>query len=171
MILRMPPGFAEAHPGSNVLAAEVVANLIRTGGALDARAFEIARSVGLPSTAAIGVLDALSRSPAGLEPSVIAEKILVSRPSASGVLDTLEKRGFAVRRPHPETRRRVLVHITDEGSAVLASMLGELHRAQRQWTAGLDDVDKEQLLQLLGVLQAVVLPSAEREWPQAPAEE
>src|ERR1700690_3207565 len=38
-----------------------------------------------------------------------------TRPTMTGIVDTLEKKGFVVRRPNPDDRRSLLVCLTDTG--------------------------------------------------------
>jgi DNA-binding MarR family transcriptional regulator len=44
-------------------------------------------------------------------PNYISERLIVSRTTVTGVLDTLVKRGLVRREPHPTDRRMVLVHL------------------------------------------------------------
>ncbi len=53
--------------------------------------------------------------------SVLAERLEVSRPSVTALVDGLVERGWVERRESPDDRRRVLHQITDEGRSVLSS--------------------------------------------------
>jgi DNA-binding MarR family transcriptional regulator len=44
-------------------------------------------------------------------PNYISERLIVSRATVTGVLDTLVKRGLVRREPHPTDRRMVLVYL------------------------------------------------------------
>ena len=46
-----------------------------------------------------------------LEPSIIAERLLITTGSVTSLLDNLEKRGLIRRLPHPDDRRKLLVEI------------------------------------------------------------
>ena len=60
--------------------------------------------------------------------SVLADKLAVSRPSVTGVVDGLVARGL-VRRDHGGTdRRRIDVGLTDEGRRLLAAADAEVER-------------------------------------------
>jgi long-chain acyl-CoA synthetase len=60
--------------------------------------------------------------------SVLADKLAVSRPSVTGVVDGLVARGL-VRRDHDGAdRRRIGVGLTDEGRSVLAAADAEVQR-------------------------------------------
>ena len=82
--------------------------------------------------------------------SVLAEKLSVSRPSLTAVVDGLVARGLVERRPHDVDRRRIDHVLTPQGRALLAAAdaagaarLGEIaalvdsRSSQAAW-AGLD---------------------------------
>lgn len=60
--------------------------------------------------------------------SVLAEKLAVSRPSITGVVDGLVSRGLATRDHAGGDRRRVDVRLTDEGRRVLVAADAEVER-------------------------------------------
>jgi len=55
------------------------------------------------------------------EASVLADKLAVSRPSVTGVVDGLVARGLVQRRHDPDDRRRVCHWLTEEGRRLLAA--------------------------------------------------
>ena len=153
---RVNPEFEQEWPGSRADATEVFVNVIRAGETLTALIEGFVRDHGLPSVTALMVLEVLrgerKATGAGLAPSVIADRSVVSRPALSGVMDTLERRGFLKRSPDPNDRRRAVVEITDEGMQTLERLLPELHRAEAEWTAGLSTTQKANLLRETGRL-------------------
>jgi DNA-binding MarR family transcriptional regulator len=68
------------------------------------------------------------------------------------------------RQAHPQSRRGVLVEITDDGLQIIERLLPALHRVEVEWTSVLSDTEQRELLDRLGKLQAVLLPDAERVW-------
>ena len=61
----------------------------------------------------------------------ISENLLVSRANITGLIDSLEKRGYVRRRPNREDRRVVHAEITEEGRAVLHELLpGHFHAVE-----------------------------------------
>jgi DNA-binding MarR family transcriptional regulator len=154
---RVPDGFEEEWAGSRAAATEVVLNVVRAGEALGARVDAFVRPFGLPSSTALVVLAVLRGEQGPLQPSVVASRSFVSRPALSGVIDTLARRGYLRRFPHPTDRRRSLVEITPEGLVVMERLLPELHRAEVEWTAGLLEAQQTQLVRLLGRLQRHLL--------------
>src|SRR3712207_1660616 len=100
------------HPDCDPLTVQSIVWLLRASNAvLNAHADEL-RPLGL-SPSAFNVLVSLHNSEGRvLEPCQLAERLLVSRPSVTGLLDTLQAKGLIVRRPHADDRRRVLVELT-----------------------------------------------------------
>jgi DNA-binding MarR family transcriptional regulator len=84
----------------------------------------------------IFVLRRLAES-GGLAPREIADLLFADRPSATSMLNTLERAGWVRRRPHPGDGRQVIVGITAEGRRKLASV------PLRLWRAGHTTLDPE----------------------------
>lgn len=81
----------------------------------------VARRAGLGESELM-TLEQLSRGPIG--PADLARRLDVTTAAATGIVDRLEGRGHAVRRPHAVDRRRTEVHLTDSGrSEVVAHLL------------------------------------------------
>jgi long-chain acyl-CoA synthetase len=60
--------------------------------------------------------------------SVLADKLAVSRPSVTGVIDGLVARGLVRRDPDATDRRRIDLGLTDDGRRVLARADAEVER-------------------------------------------
>ncbi len=60
--------------------------------------------------------------------SVLADKLAVSRPSVTGVIDGLVTRGLVRRDPDETDRRRIDLGLTDDGRRVLALADAEVER-------------------------------------------
>lgn len=89
-----------------------------------------------------------------LEPSVIAERLIITSGSMTSMLDTLEKRGLVRRMPHPADRRKLLVDVTDEAVAILDRLLPSLHARERAVVdAALTTDEQRTLLELLAKVQ------------------
>ncbi len=90
-----------------------------------------------------------------LEPSVIAERLIITSGSMTSMLDTLERRGLVRRMPHPEDRRKLLVDVTDEARAILDELLPSLHdRERRLMEAALTKDEQRRLLEILAKVQS-----------------
>ena len=99
---------------------------------------------------ALAVLDGAGEA---LEPGVIAERLLITSGSTTSLLDTLEKSGYVVRRPHPSDRRKVLVEITAAGTEVVDDMLPTIHARERNVIG--DALSPSQQATLIGLLARV----------------
>lgn len=75
--------------------------------------------------------------------SVLAEKLAVTRPSVTGVVDGLVSRGLARRDPDATDRRRIGVELTGEGRRVLAAADAEVERRLGRVAAQLDQADAD----------------------------
>jgi DNA-binding MarR family transcriptional regulator len=64
--------------------------------------------------------------------SVLADKLAVSRPSVTGVIDGLVARHLVKRRHDDGDRRRVGLDLTDEGRGLLAAADDEIERRLRE---------------------------------------
>lgn len=76
----------------------------------------------------------------GLTPSRIADLLYADRPSATSMLNTLERAGWITRAADPENRKQVIVRITRKGRAKLASVPEPL------WRTGKTTIDPEERL-------------------------
>jgi DNA-binding MarR family transcriptional regulator len=76
------------------------------------------------SMAHIKTLHTLHDSPGDLSVKDVAERLGISLPGASRVVDTLLRRGYLSRREDEQDRRIKRVDITDEGAAVVRRIDG-----------------------------------------------
>lgn len=73
-----------------------------------------------------------------MESRHLAAEANVSKATLTGVLDTLERRGLARRRPHGRDRRLVLVALTDDGAALMARLFPRVNATEAQVVAELE---------------------------------
>ena len=93
-----------------------------------------------------------------LTPGALAVAERVRPQSMSELVDALERRGWAARRPDPADRRQVLVSLTAAGDEALDR--GRRLRQARLSDAIrtlLDDGERERLIAAIGLLERVVL--------------
>jgi DNA-binding MarR family transcriptional regulator len=79
----------------------------------------------------------------------LADHSRVDRSSMVAVLDELESRGLAERRPDPADRRKRSIHLTDEGRAQLKQMRAIARQVGEQTFAALTPDERATLHQLL----------------------
>jgi DNA-binding MarR family transcriptional regulator len=108
---------------------------------------------GVSSPSAFNVMTIIDGAGEALPPSVIAERMIVSRPTITGVVDTLVRRGQVRVLKHPGDGRRALVELTAAGRHVVQRMGRELHRVEREWMSCLSLHERETLLALLVKVQ------------------
>jgi DNA-binding MarR family transcriptional regulator len=99
------------------------------------------------------VLDILLSAGGTIQPSAIAERMIITRGTVTSILDSLERRGLIRRRQHAADRRMRLVEITPEGAARVEALLPDLHAAERRWMACLTPDQQRLLLHLVALLQ------------------
>ena len=144
------------HPSFDPLNVQCLMWLFRAFNAtLNAQAEEL-RPLGL-SPSAFNVLMALHNSDGHtLEPCQLAQRLLISRPSVTGLLDTLQAKGLVTRQPHADDRRRILVELTDEGRCVLESHFATHYAEQAATFADLSTDERETLVNLLRRVRGAV---------------
>jgi DNA-binding MarR family transcriptional regulator len=150
--IRVEADHERRHPGADKLATESVVNLIRAASLVEAELNHHFRRHGLtgPGFNVLLILEGAGRP---LTPHELGERLLVTRGTVTGLLDTLERQGLVRRSPHPEDRRMLLVEPTGRALEVLAAISGELFPAQAQMLSVLSVREKQTLVRLLGKLQ------------------
>lgn len=150
--IRVDPALGRAHPGADPLATEVVINLVRTDSLVSAELARLLRRHGL-STATFNVLMILDGAGAPLCPFEIGDRLLVTRGTVTGLLDSLEQRGLIRRAAHPDDRRMLQIALTPKGKGLLKRLLPEHFPKEAAMMSVLSDREKQTLVRLLGKLQ------------------
>jgi len=79
----------------------------------------------------------------------LGDRLGVTRPNITKLVDGLERQGLVTRVPHPVDRRMVQAQLTPDGAAVAAHALpGRVALMERAW-ASLDDDELERLVWML----------------------
>ena len=84
-----------------------------------------------------------------LEVREAAERMAVSRPTVSGVADTLERRGLVARRDHVTDARRRSLALTGAGERAFAALFPEVNRHEGAACRGLEPEESVELARLL----------------------
>ena len=90
---------------------------------------------------------------AGTQLHQLGELLLVSRANITGIVDSLEQRGFVERAVDKSDRRVRIARITPAGRTLLESMLPSHYRGLRELCCDLTNSEKASLVQLLGKLR------------------
>ena len=167
-LVRVGDGFEDEYPGADALATECYANLLRAADLLMGlhnrqTLDEYQLSPGARQT--LAVIEGAGRP---LEPSVIAERLLVTTASMTSLLDNLEKRGLIRRQPHPDDRRKILINVTPAARAIVDKLLPSLHARERDlMTAALSVSEQRSLLRYLAKIQQAALDAQSTPAPRA----
>jgi len=151
--VRVAPGFEDEFPDASPLATECFMNFGVVAGTVQAALTALFASHGVPSLGAFNVLTILEGADGPLAPSTIAERMVVSRPTITGLLDTLEARRLVERRAHRTDGRRRVVVLTRRGRATVERLLPTVHAFERDVLSCFDGAEQQQLLDLLAKLE------------------
>ena len=155
--IRVPETFEKRFPTANKSATETVVNLLRTESLIAAGLSRRFRTYGL-SLATFNVLAILDGADQALCPAEIGSRLLVTRGTVTGLLDSLEKKSLVRRVPDAADRRMLRIEMTAKGRDLLKRLLPEHFAGEVELTAGLTDRERETLVRLLGKLQAPLEP-------------
>jgi DNA-binding MarR family transcriptional regulator len=155
---RVDDDFEDEYPGASALATECFANLFYAADLLMELHNHQSREQYRLSPSARQVLAVVEGARQPLEPSVIAERVLITTGSMTSLLDTLERRGLVQRMPHPADRRKLLVDITPDAQAILDQLLPSLHARERDVICdALSTREQHDLLGLIAKIQRAAL--------------
>ena len=95
------------------------------------------------------VLMHLHLHPEDSEPAAISAANYFPRQTVTFILDTLERQGLAVRKPHPNDRRRKRVQLTPKGRRLAETMFQGVVRFESAALRRIEDVDIHRLKSFL----------------------
>jgi DNA-binding MarR family transcriptional regulator len=164
--IRVPSGYEREFPGASRSAAEIAANLVRA-------ATEFLTEIDRPTRKAVGLsargfqtLAILDGAGGPLPGHSIAEHMLISSASMTSLLDTLQRRALIERHPHPTDRRKVLIHLTDDGQRIVDQQLPAIHAVITQALIAIPEEDREPFLATLTAVRIGLAALAEAPRPQ-----
>lgn len=74
----------------------------------------------------VEIMECLFHHPDGvMTPADLSEEVNLSRSAMTSALDSLEKLGYAMRRPHPVDRRMFEISLTESGRSFIGGLLPE----------------------------------------------
>jgi DNA-binding MarR family transcriptional regulator len=158
--IEMPGDFYGQTPDANILATEAVMNTIRTADLLFDRIGRLLRP--LDVSAAGGLVLGILRDRGSMSPSGLSERLIVTRATVTGVLDSLERRGFIRRSANPADRRSLIVEITPAGLSVLQELRTLIHRHEKEWLGSFSDPDLRTYIEQLHRIQDSLASGDER---------
>ena len=152
MPIRVSRDFAAKYPDASASATECAMNLARTGDLIIGRVAAALQPLDISPAGGL-VLGILVDAGEPCPPNYISERLIVSRATVTGVLDTLTKRSLVRREPHPTDRRMVLVHLTKAGTRMAEKVRRTVHRGEAEWMGSLSETERARLTELLGKIQ------------------
>ena len=152
MPTRVGRDFAKEYPDASASATECAMNLVRTGDLVLSRVAATLQPLDVSPAGGL-VLGILKDAGQPCPPNYISERLIVSRATVTGVLDTLVKRGLVRRESHPTDRRMVLVRLTKAGSRMADTVRRTVHRGEAEWLGSLSEPERARLTELLGKVQ------------------
>jgi DNA-binding MarR family transcriptional regulator len=152
------PDFDERYPNASAGATEGAMNLVFTADLIVKRIAGLLRPFDLSPAGGL-VLSILAESDSPLSPNKIAEDLIISRATVTGLLDSLERHGYVRRTPHGSDRRMLLIELTDTGRKVARDFRPIVHQNEKAWLAALSEKEQRQLIDLLHRIQATLTTS------------
>ena len=150
--IRVNPDFGTLYPRASASATECAMNLVKTGDLVVSRVAAALQPLDLSPAGGL-VLGILKDAGAPCQPNYISDRLIVSRATVTGLLDTLAKRDLIRREQHPTDRRMVLVHLTKAGVRMADLLRRTVHEAEVGWMSSLSEHERKQLTALLGKVQ------------------
>lgn len=150
--IRIAPDFDTLYPQASATATECAMNLVLTADLLVKRIAALLQPLHLTPASGLA-LSILADAGEPLPPNVIADRLIVSRATVTGLLDSLERRAYIRRQPHHSDRRMILAEITDAGRQAARDFRPIVHTQQKQWFGVLSETEQQQLLIALHRLQ------------------
>jgi DNA-binding MarR family transcriptional regulator len=91
-----------------------------------------------------------------MSPSELGERLIVTRATVTGLVDSLERRGYATRTANPADRRSVIVAITPAGLATAQAVRELIHANEKGWMSVLTEDEIATYIGLMHRIQASV---------------
>jgi DNA-binding MarR family transcriptional regulator len=149
--IQMPDDFYDQTPDANVLATEAVMNTIRTADTVFDQIGRLLRPLNV--SAAGGLVLGILRDHGAISPSELGERLIVTRATVTGLLDSLEQRGFVRRSPNASDRRSLLAEITPAGLIVLQQLRTLVHRNEKAWMSPFSETELRTYIDFLHRIQ------------------
>ena len=147
-------------------AEEVVVSILRTAAVVQRNLAQVVEEHGI-TIQQYNVLRILrGAGEAGLPTLAIRDRMVEEAAGITRLLDKLETAGHVVRERSTPDRRQVLCHITASGERLITALDGPMDVANQRSGAHLDDVERSQLVELLGAVRAALTTQRPADQPQ-----
>jgi DNA-binding MarR family transcriptional regulator len=137
-------------------AEEVVVSILRTAAVMQRSLAQVVEAHGI-TIQQYNVLRILrGAGDAGLPTLAIRDRMVEEAAGITRLLDKLEIAGHVVRERSTPDRRQVLCHITPKGESLIMALDAPMDAANQRAGTHLDDQERQQLIELLGVIRGAV---------------
>jgi DNA-binding MarR family transcriptional regulator len=148
-----PAGVLSADDSSP---AQIILNLFAAVEHLHTVLNRIYAPAGLSEHKYLVLCSLLAKQPNSARPSELAPQARITRSSMTQLLDDLERRNWVERRPDPNDRRIIRIHLTAAGAAMTQAATRHFHKLCRQMAAKLTPSDQRGLSALCRHLDATL---------------
>ncbi|MEW5992590.1 MAG: MarR family transcriptional regulator [Chloroflexota bacterium] len=152
--IEMPADYYAQTPDANVRATEAVMNTIKTADLIFDRIGRLLRPLNV--SAAGGLVLGILRDHGATSPSELGQRLIVTRATVTGLIDSLERRGFVRRSANPDDRRSLMVEITPDGLVVLQKLRTLVHRHEQDWMRSFSDAELRTYIEMHHRIQQTV---------------
>ncbi len=151
-LVRVHGHFDREFPDGSALATECFLNLGRVAMSMLSELDRLLDGFGVPSYTSFNALTVIAGAGEPIPPSVVAERMVVTRPTVTGILNTLERLGLVTRGAHGSDGRMRLVSLTDAGRDLVQQALPDVHRFEEALFGSLGRAQQNGLLDSLATI-------------------
>ncbi len=151
--VHIAPDFDALYPTASAAATESAMNLVLTADLMVKRITTLLQPFDLTPASGL-VLSILADSDGPVAPNQIADRLIISRATVTGLIDSLERRAYVTRSPSLTDRRMVLIEVTTKGRQVVQAFRPVVHQYEKAWFEVLSAQEQGQFIDMLHRLQA-----------------
>ena len=82
----------------------------------------------------------------------LAAECGISKGTLTGVVNTLEKKGYVARKPHRTDGRRLFIQLTSRGRSLMSRLFPRINATEVAFTDPLSGVEKRELVRMLRII-------------------
>jgi DNA-binding MarR family transcriptional regulator len=147
-------------------AEEVVVSVLRTAAVMQRHLAQVVEAHGI-TIQQYNVLRILrGAGDSGMPTLAIRDRMVEEAAGITRLLDKLETAGHVIRQRSTPDRRQVLCHITPKGNDLIAALDVPMDAANKRAGSMLDDMERVQLVELLGAIRAGFANGLAKERPR-----
>ncbi len=153
--VQIAPDFIERYPNASARATECAMNLVSTADLMVKRITSLLKPFDLSPASGL-VLSILVDTVEPLPPNQIAERLIISRATVTGLIDSLERRGYVQRLPHLSDRRMLLIVPTKRGRQVAEEFRPIVHQFEKKWLDIFNEQEQQRMIDAFHTLQTAL---------------